>query len=391
MSNSRLNAAGSGWPLSNLIGRPAVRWALACLLGVAAAVLPAGPAAAATWSVTPPPGDASTTLLGADALSSSEVWAVGLGRHPDHPLTRPFAARWNGSAWTVTPTPVLPDYAAFHAVDGSAPTNVWAVGSQEGFIPSGSHTDTALTERWNGSAWTVVPSPLPPDANASNLDGVKTLSATNAWAVGSYRTLAGVHPLIQRWNGSNWTVVPGPSPAGSLLAGIDGTGPDNLWAAGSVMASGGTPASALVLHWNGTAWSRVTVPAPAAGGAFTEPRVQDVVVAASNSVWVVGSATERATGRTVPYYLYWDGQTWRHGAVLAGIEWGFEGVAALSPTKVYAFGNGTIARWTGSAWARESATVPGTLTDGAAIGTGTVWTVGYAYDGGAIAMRTTNG
>jgi hypothetical protein len=74
---------------------------------------------------------------------------------------------------------------------------------------------------------------------------------------------------------------------------------------------------------------------------------------------------------------------------------GFLGVAALSPTKVYAVGS-VIARWTGTAWVAEAATVPGTLIDAAPAGTSTVWGVGYRYDSGlaqlrTLAMRTTNG
>jgi hypothetical protein len=74
---------------------------------------------------------------------------------------------------------------------------------------------------------------------------------------------------------------------------------------------------------------------------------------------------------------------------------GFLSVAALSPAKVYAFG-GVIARWTGTGWAAESATVPGVLIDAAATGTSTVWPVGYRYDPNlaqlrTLSMRTTNG
>ncbi len=74
---------------------------------------------------------------------------------------------------------------------------------------------------------------------------------------------------------------------------------------------------------------------------------------------------------------------------------GFQGIAALSPTKVYAFGS-VIARWTGTGWAAESAPVPGLLSDAAATGTSTVWAVGWRYDPNlaqlqTLAMRTTTG
>ena len=73
---------------------------------------------------------------------------------------------------------------------------------------------------------------------------------------------------------------------------------------------------------------------------------------------------------------------------------GFQSIAALSATKVYAFGS-VVARWTGTGWAAE-ATVPGLLSDAAATGASTVLTVGYRYDPNlaqlrTLGMRTTNG
>ena len=72
----------------------------------------------------------------------------------------------------------------------------------------GSDTQTS-TESWNGSTWTVVPSP-----NASpvqnGLESVSCRGRTACVAVGSYNNGSNMQTLIESWNGSSWTIVPSP-------------------------------------------------------------------------------------------------------------------------------------------------------------------------------------
>ena len=366
--------------------------ALAVVAGAVFSVGSAPPAAAATWSVVPTPNVSSglNLFIGVDALSPTDGWAVGRADHsPQQPFIRPLAARWNGSTWSVVSTPTLEGQ--FSGVDASASNNVWAVGVG----PSGS-----LTERWNGTSWSVVSSPSPPGSLGASLSGVKTFSTTSAWAVGSYSTSTGVRTLAQRWNGTNWSVVPSPSPdpAQNLLTDVDGVSANDVWAIGNFGNDGyGSTIGGLVMHWNGLEWSQVKVPGAVSDGTYNVPTLQDVVALSANDVWIVGRAFSWVHFKTVPIALHWDGQSWQR-SVMANAPndgQGFHGVAALSPTKVYAVGS-TIARWTGTTWAAESATVPGLLGDAAATGTSTVWGVGWRYDANlaqlrTLAMRTTNG
>src|SRR5215469_8822014 len=85
------------------------------------------------------------------------------------------------------------------------------------------------------------------------LSSVAATSATNAWAVGS--TGSGI--LTVRWNGTAWTQVASPAPAGSSLSGVAATSATNAWAVGST-GSGKT----LIVRWNGTAWTQVPSPSP---------------------------------------------------------------------------------------------------------------------------------
>ena len=102
------------------------------------------------------------------------------------------------------------------AVKADSPTDVWAVGG------GGSGSGT-LIEHFNGTAWSIVPSPSA--GNSATLTGVTTSNAANnVWAVG-YDFIPGTfqaQTLTLNWNGTAWTVVPSPSVASTttLLAGV---------------------------------------------------------------------------------------------------------------------------------------------------------------------------
>jgi hypothetical protein len=373
------------------------------MLGAAALVamiaIPASPAYAATWSVTPTPDVSSlgSRFYDTDALSASDAWAVGYADTGATPTMRPMAAHWNGSAWTLASPPTPAAGGWLGGVDGDAADNVWAVGA------AGS---AGLTQRWNGSEWTTVPSPGPAGASGASLSGVKSFGTGDAWAVGN-AFVPSASPanrtLIQHWNGSTWDSVPSPSPdpVQNRLVAVDGVAPDDAWAVGGLGHDGygGATVTALVLHWNGSSWTRVTV--PTADSTFSVVELHDVVAASATEVWAVGQAFHRLTFRQVPYVLRWNGQTWQHTTIPGAPNGTFYGVSALSPTKVYAVGesNGRalVARWNGTAWAQETVPAPSSynaLLGSAATGTGTVWGVGLQMGGGAfrtLAMRTGNG
>ncbi|HZM74496.1 MAG TPA: hypothetical protein VFC19_02155 [Candidatus Limnocylindrales bacterium] len=376
---------------------------VAILAGAAIAVTPADPALAATWTVvaTPNASTGQNLFIGVDALSTTDVWAVGRADHsPQQPFVRPFAARWNGGSWAIVGTPTLAGQLS--GVDGSAADNVWAVGAREVALGGGTFTFGPLAEQWNGTSWSVVPTPTPSGTVSTTLSGVKTFSATNAWAVGTAVTAGTLvsKTLIQQWNGTNWKIdaSPSPDPNQNLLTDIDGASADDVWAVGNLGSDGyGGTVAGLVLHYDGTSWSEVKVPGIVSDGTFNVPTLQDVVALSANDVWIVGRVFSWIDLRIVPLALHWNGLTWQRTVMSTAPNdgQGFQSVAALSATKVYAFGS-VIARWTGTGWVAESATVPGQLIDAAAAGTSTVWSVGYRYDPNlaqlrTLGMRTTNG
>lgn len=87
----------------------------------------------------------------------------------------------NCQVWTGVPppSPGAVDNDLF-AVTAPGPCNVWAVGFYRDVADGQAFS---LAEHWNGTAWTVVPTPSP-DAGLNILSGVAAVSATEAWAVG---------------------------------------------------------------------------------------------------------------------------------------------------------------------------------------------------------------
>ncbi|HEV3039130.1 MAG TPA: hypothetical protein VHA33_15225 [Candidatus Angelobacter sp.] len=92
-------------------------------------------------------------------------------------------------------------------------TDVWAVGSQE----DANGVWHALTEHWNGSAWSVV-NAVDAGANGNQFYAVKALATNNIYAVGQ-QSGAGFpsQALIEHWNGTAWSVVASPTDTATAL------------------------------------------------------------------------------------------------------------------------------------------------------------------------------
>src|SRR5439155_3588006 len=174
---------------------------------------PATGAAAPVWGTVDSPnqGDLQNNLFRVKPFSFSDVWVVGEwnpGLPPTETGRRTLTEPWNGSAFTIVPSPNADwpgvDKSTLEGVSGISSRDVWAVGYAEDFA---SLKSTTLTERWDGSAWRVLPSPNPSgDTLPNRLYSVAAVSTTMVWAVGE--TGFPGRSLILRWNGSAWNVVP---------------------------------------------------------------------------------------------------------------------------------------------------------------------------------------
>jgi hypothetical protein len=352
-----------------------------------------GAAAAPGWTVVPGVDpSASTNVLNAAAVRSpSDAWAVGqfLGPDPDDDGLNMLTERWNGSAWTQVATPaVLHRDESLLAVSANSPGDAWAVGFTRRVSFAGRDP---LAAHWNGSSWTIVPTPTLTGGAKSMLNGVAALGPANAWAVGKGRNGAA---LAEHWDGTAWSVVPVPTPAGaasSQLAGISARSASDIWAVGSVATVAGTTVQTrtLVEHWNGTAWSVVT-----SRNATNSNLLTGVAAVAANNVWAVGyTVTTDGTGQPDRTLIeHWNGSAWSLVASPSpASNDSLSGVAARSASDIWAVGtrqdrSGAIPidrtlteHWDGSAWSVVASPNVGgndNLLHGVNATTGDVWAVG---------------
>src|SRR5689334_20790485 len=92
-----------------------------------------------------------------------------------------------------------------HSVSAFAENDVWAAGVSYNTERT---TGSTLIEHWNGSRWSVVPSPNP-SSSVNMINAVAAVSANDVWAVGTAPTSTNT-VLILHWNGVAWSVVPNP-------------------------------------------------------------------------------------------------------------------------------------------------------------------------------------
>jgi hypothetical protein len=309
----------------------------------------------------------ASELLGATAISDSEAWAVGY----DKKLA--VTEHWNGTTWTSVPNPAFTHSVDLLGVSEVSSDDVWAVGDTRG--------GAVLIEQWLGSAWSVVASPKLP--GTAVLSSVSAISAGSAWAAG-YEYVAGgpaggYVPLLEHWNGTNWTVSQVTSTG--TLSGIAEISANDVWAVGqaTIPGAGGTfTTGALLLHWNGIGWTQFASP-------DADGQLRSVSASSSSDVWAVGD------GLTSALIEHWNGATWSIAANPSPADGSLRSVVAQSPTDAWAVGDyspgpGTVRdtlveHWNGLSWtAVRSASAAGRTNyvfavAGASSGTN-VWAVG---------------
>jgi len=347
--------------MTRLLTRPAAgrraRRAAVALTAAGAAVALAGPAAVAApaWVITPTVDPSplkvpfSNQLIAVGARTATDVWAVGNFISPnDDDGQVMLTEHWNGTAWSQVPTPnVFRFDEKLLAVSPAAANDVWAVGLTKkiGFA----HTDP-IAAHFDGVRWTFVPTPAQPGGSRSALFGVANLGANNAWAVGHS---GDNKALVEHWDGTAWTRIAVPDPAapagmtfaGATLNAVSARSATDIWAAGSFSAGQGTNVNSftLTMHWNGVAWSIVRSPNPATPSRVNgvQQKLNGVVAIAANDVWAVGNTIDTVTGSFQPdrpIALHWNGTAWSVTALPAGNGL-LTAVTASSGTSVWAAGS----------------------------------------------------
>src|SRR5439155_1683990 len=236
------------------------------------------------WSVVPGtnPGSNDNVLNAVAVVSANDIWAVGY-RSDGVNDGGTLVAHWDGARWSVVPSPDPGLYNYFTGVVAVSTNDVWAVGW---YVNDHSGPQQTLVEHWNGSGWSVVPSPRPSPYN-SGLDGIAAVSANDIWAVGSYLPdSSGPHQtLIEHWDGSRWSVVPSPNMNSfyNNLKAVAAVSADDIWAVGEYGYNLNWPYWTLVEHWNGSSWTVVPSHDP---GSLSD-YLDGVAAVSANDVWTV--------------------------------------------------------------------------------------------------------
>jgi len=345
------------------------------------------PSCAVGWNVVPSPALDDHYLSSVDALSSTDIWAVGWYRGGS--VRRTLTMHWDGTQWSVVPSPSPgTTYSGLQGVAAISSNNVWAVGDYW----DGTRMRT-LTMRWDGTQWSTVPSPNV-DLQNHYLNGVAAVSPTDIWAVGY--SLSGL--LILHWNGTQWSVMSTPTPAGAIntyLMSVYTLSSSDVWAVGAYTTAAGH--NTLTLHWDGSQWAHVPSPGPPTNRSIW---LTDVHGSAPDNVWAVGYYSDATLYHSRTFTLRWNGSAWSYVAspsVGSGHNY-LHGVAVVASDDVWAVGDygrpsmTIILRWNGTEWTVVDSPNPSSssnhLTDVTALSADELWAVGD-YDNQSLILKYT--
>jgi hypothetical protein len=344
-------------------------------LAIAGATVSPGPAIQPTPN---PAGAEQSALAGISCSSARACMAVGwsatsVGTYGLYQSSRGvLAERWNGANWALQPV-VIPARATdseFTAVSCTSARACTAVGAYR----DSAGADVTLAERWNGAGWVVQRTANPGGAitqpefdaalSGSALDGVSCASATICTAVGGYSTNTANMALIERWDGSRWTLQTAGDPARHPMNGVSCTAPSACTAVGA--GSDALPAEL----WDGTTWVLQRT-ATFVQSKATTGRSVGVSCTSRTACTAVGTTVAGGDiSRFVALAERWDGATWSlqkpmPGAV--GRPTALVGVSCASNAACTAVGlqvrpPGIVLpvaeRWDGSAWTIEPTPSP---------------------------------
>ena len=264
------------------------------LLGLAVFCLHS--ASADSWQIIASPNGPRQVneLHSVSALAENDVWAVGVSYNTELTLGSTLIEHWNGSRWSVVPSPnPSSSVNRLNAVAAVSPNDAWAVGTAP------TSTGTVLILHWNGVAWSVVSNPTT-GIPLTNLAALTVISANDIWAVGSGVIGDESATATLHWNGTRWSVIPSPNVGPEVdnsLAGVAAVSSNDIWAVGTQQPTNLTDPSALILHWNGSAWTIVPNVSPEGS------HLQAASAVASNDVWTTGYSEAGTLAE------HWDGSS----------------------------------------------------------------------------------
>lgn len=299
-------------------------------------------------------------------LSATFCVAVGWqtpAQGPDVPL----GEEWNGSSWEAKsmPSPPSAKLIELPSVSCTTKTACTAVG-EWGQSPNNYTKTTPFAERWE-KEWTLQTPPVPVGAESTELRDVSCPSTKVCIAVGRYTTHQAAdddwRAVVEHWNGASWSVEIPPAPpeleeesGWESLESVSCVSAKSCTAVGTYRRRG--DATPLVERWNGTSWS---VEAPTLSGRYSL-WFNSVTCTSTNACITVGTYTTEVDGTVVPMAARWNGKGWiaeelpnpLEGAELVPIRVSCYSTSCATLGTVSPGGGvrrvSTVDRWNGAAW-----------------------------------------
>jgi hypothetical protein len=199
-----------------------------------------------------------------------------------------------------------------------------------------------VIERWNGTKWSLFPGPKFGKKDQADVFAMTSSSANDVWAIGCLVNLGTglVSSLFEHWNGTAWTATTVKS-NNEFLFGASADATNDAWAVGF---NGSDNVQTSAMHWDGTNWKSVATPNVGEGA----NKLNAVLALGPNDAWAVGFSTPGAPPRqaaTLTLIEHFDGTSWavvpspNSGPGSANQSNRLFGLTANSANDIWAFGS----------------------------------------------------
>jgi hypothetical protein len=337
------------------------------------------PGTASAWSQQPlqlPPSFFSEAdsgqLTGVSCTSWNACSAVG-----DGDGAGPLVERWDGKAWSLQSVAMVDGgFPGLSSISCGSSRSCFAVGTEG----TGSYSNTAIVERWNGSAWSFQPtgSQFP----EGELWAVSCSSPVACMATGDDNDDGS--PEAGRWNGRAWSG----QTTGFDAGGLSCVSRNVCGFVGAPFQTTQPAVCAVAGFWTHGRWSQNLALPCGNHSRVTPPRLSAVSCTSASACTAVGSAV-----------YGWNGQRWTLEPTALRPGESLSGVSCVSRTACVAVGGrrarhttrAVVKRWNGSRWSTVYVSkLPGSQLNGVsctstrvcrAVGSYTYYISGYTATG----------
>jgi len=260
-------------------------------------------------------GDNTSRLRGVIDFAPNNVWAVGL-TGISLGTTNQVIEHFNGTKWSLFPGPKFQpnDQPSLECLTAISPSDMWAGGF---ILANGGTSLFPLFEHFDGTKWMALETQF----QGGTIFGISAAATNDVWAVGN----VGVSTTFtEHWDGTTWTVVPSPSPGADkggsdVLFGVVAFAPNDVWAAGTSMPGPtppppllDTPTITLIEHFDGTSWKVVPSPSVGPHSQFQSNQLWGITAVSANDIFAFGSYfAADGSGQLSTLVLHWNGTSWK--------------------------------------------------------------------------------